>query len=140
MAWTYDSTHPSTRDEVRFYCGDKDSTDQLVADETIDAMLLAETNVMRCASLVCRHLAARFTRYADTVNGALSITDAAGRAKGFIDRAEDLERQAAQASGFHSVPKVGGVSRAQVDRLNDDSTAAQPSFKRGMFRNTRVGG
>jgi hypothetical protein len=76
MTWTYTSTDPSgtTRDQVRTYIGDTDSTDPLLTDEQI-AFALSEAGTVKASSaLAADWIAASFARKADKSMGDLSIT------------------------------------------------------------------
>jgi hypothetical protein len=142
VAWNYDPALSTDRDKVRFYAGDTDTSDQQAADETIDAILIAQPNVLLAARAVCLSRAAYFSRFASTANGALSITGAYSRAQGFEDRAKTLLAEATTASSRNARPMVGGVSVAQGERMDADTDAIPPMFRRGQFgfrSNTRRG-
>lgn len=128
MTWTYDGDPAANdRDEVRFLCGDTDSTDPQVTDEKIAYCVAAAGNNILAAAMVCESLAAQYARDVDVRNGPASES-ASQRAKQFKAQASDLRRRALS----FVKPKFGGQSIADKNTLNADSDVPQPYFRRGQ--------
>lgn len=128
MTWTY--TAPTTdRDKIRFLCGDTDTTDQLVTDEEIAYVLTTRTNLYLAAADVCEAVAAKYSRKADTSNGALSVS-ASQRSGQYATRAQELRARANSlgAPAFFA----GGQTVSGKDDLSADSDAVQPAFRVGQ--------
>lgn len=133
MSNTY-SNDPSTstKDEVRFYIGDVDSADWQLSDEEIAFLLSQESdNATRAAIRAARTLYARFTRLVDKTVGDLSISYSQ-RAKQYLDLISQLETQAALATNA-ARPYAGGISKTEKQRIEEDTDAVLPVFKRGMM-------
>jgi hypothetical protein len=134
MTWTYNEKLALSRDRIRFYSGDTDTTDQLMSDEEI-AFALSESgsNVKLAAALVCEVLAAEFARKADASVSDLSIS--------YSQRYNQLLRQAALLRATASrgaIPLAGGISVSRVAVADEDTDRVEPGFKRGMLDNPEV--
>ena len=98
MAWTYSGDPASTpRDKVRFLVGDTDTDNQLINDAEI-AFLIAEwgTDYYFVAIQACHAIAGKFQAKSDGSKsvGDLSIsTQYQAQAKGFIERAQNIQNQ-----------------------------------------------
>ena len=128
MTWTYDGDPTANdRDEVRFLCGDTDTTDQLVTDEEIAYAIADAGNNKLAAALVCEAIAASFARDVDVVNGPAQER-ASQRFAHFTAKAKTLRRR----GGSLVKPRFGGQSIADKRTLAADSDVPQPYFRRGM--------
>src|SRR4051812_24844476 len=117
MTWSYDpSTLTSNRtNQVRFLVGDTEVTDPLVQNEEIVFALTQRGSIYGAASIVCRTIAAKFSRLADTVDR--DLRDAlSSKAKAYAMRANEYEVQAKARSG--GMPYAGGISIA--DKVQQD--------------------
>lgn len=130
MTWSYNIALATEKDRVRFLAGDTDTADQQVSDEEIAGLLSLYGGAHRTAAAICRHLAARLGRYADTQIGQLRVSLSA-RARGFADRADELEAQAAVV-GSVPVPYAGGLSIADKQAREDNTDRVRPLFTRDM--------
>jgi len=128
MAFTYGGDPSnSNREAVRFWCGDTDSSDQLLADAEIDYILTLESKVIQAAATACEMIASKFAREADTKNGALSVK-ASQRAAAYEKRASLLRSKTNREVEVFA----GGLTVSGKDSLNESTTAVQPGFKTGQ--------
>jgi hypothetical protein len=129
MAWTYDVTQLATSSlfQVRFYCGDTDSTRQLVQDEEIEFVLLSQPSSPLAAAIVCDAVAAKLSQEADARAGDLSESSSQ-KAEAFRQRAKDLRQNAARLAK----PIFGGITKTQKENLERDTDLVQPSFRIGQ--------
>jgi hypothetical protein len=103
MAWTYSGNPASSSlDEVRFLCGDTDSTNQQISNEEI-SYLLSEWNsdAYTSAAFACEAIAGKYSSKSDYSRsvGDLSISTQFGAsAKTFLDRASRLRSTAMRAA------------------------------------------
>lgn len=99
MTWTYSGDPASTdNDAIRFLVGDTVSTDPLVENEEIAFALAQRGSTSGAAATICRSLAAKFAREADTHDDRLS-TSHSQRSNAFRRMAEDYEEKAALSAG-----------------------------------------
>jgi len=74
MAWSYDASLSTTRDQVRSMVGDTKSTDQQLQNETIEALLVdTGDNPTAAAVQAAKLIAANYSRQADKWVGDLKI-------------------------------------------------------------------
>lgn len=134
MTWSYDPTTLTTNktNQVRFLVGDTEVTDPLVQDEEIVFALSQRNSIYGAAAIVCRTIAAKFSRLADTVDR--DIRDAlSSKAKAYAMRANEYEVQAKARSG--ALPYAGGISIADKVTRELDLDRVPPSFNREMDTN-----
>jgi len=134
MTWSYDPSTlaTNTTNQVRFLVGDTEETDPLVQNEEIVFALSQRSSIYGAASIVCRTIAAKFSRLADTVDR--DLRDAlSSKAKAYAMRAQEYDTQAKGRSGV--MPYAGGISIADkvAQELNLDRVP--PSFNREMDTN-----
>lgn len=117
MAWSYDPSLTTDKDRARFYIGDTDQEDPLLSDEEIDALIELEGSPRKAAITALEHLAAKFSRQADTDNTGLAVS-ASQRAKAFAERAQELRKRLPQ----HQLVSmfVGGACNSPAFRLRQD--------------------
>ena len=128
MAFTYGGDPAnSNREAVRFWCGDTNSSDQLLADAEIDYLLTIETKIIECAATACEMIASKFARQADTENGELKVK-ASQRAKAYEARASMLRSRVNR----HTEVFAGGLTISGKDSLNESTSDVQPGFKVGQ--------
>jgi len=140
MTFTYDvddlgtTTASGRRNAVRFLVGDTDSTDVQVQDDEI-AFALTESsdNVYEAGAYCCRAIAAKYSRRVDTeLDGALSASYSDLHSH-YMALAENLESESKKQSGLGI--KAGGLSRATISVVRQDTDRVTPSFRRDRFRN-----
>ena len=122
----------STKDAVRFYIGDVDTSRPLLSDEEI-AFLLLGTNPVdtptQAAIQALRILSTKFAREADVTVGEISKSFSQ-ISKAFAERADALEEQLALQ---YAIPYFGGTSRSAKQALDADGDGVGPMFRIGQF-------
>ena len=132
MTWNYDDSLPTDKDMVRALIGDTDTTNQLVSDEFITAMLVTFPNTYNCAAAICDGLATKYARTSSISIDGLTVSGA-DRARMFRDLAANLRAQASQAaSGGLGVPVLTGVSISEMDSVDDDTDRPPSRIKVGQ--------
>lgn len=131
MTWTYDPSLPTDKDTVRFYVGDTDTNNQLVQDETIEAMLVLYPAPKMAAAVICRSLAAQFARDVNYKVGDVS-ENSSDIAKFYKDLADELDPHGLTQETPIALPSFGGRSLSEKETLNSDTDAVQPAFFRNM--------
>ena len=140
MTFTYDvddlgtTTASGRRNAVRFLVGDTDSTDVQVQDDEITfALAQSSDNVYEAGAYCCRAIAAKYSRRVDTeLDGALSASYSDLHAH-YMALAENLEAESKKQSGLGV--KAGGLSKADISVVRQDTDRVYPSFRRDRFRN-----
>jgi len=130
VAWTYTIAQIQTtpRFQVRFLCGDTDSTDPLLQDEEIDYLLTVYPNARDAAASACDAIASKFSRQADQSTGDIS-TSYSQRAKMYAERAATLRSAAGDRS---AVAYAGGISISDMSTDQNDTDVVQPAFTRNL--------
>ena len=140
MTFTYDfddlntTTATGRRNAVRFLVGDTDPLDVQVQDDEI-AFALTESgdNVYEAGAYCCRAIAAKYSRRVDTeLDGALSASYSDLHSH-YLALAESLEAESKKQSGLGV--KAGGLSKAAISVVRQDTDRVTPSFRRDRFRN-----
>lgn len=133
MAWTYNPAQLATSPlfQVRLLVGDTDTTDQLVADEEINYYLAQNPDsVTLAAAEVCEAISAKFARWTDaSVNGVSE--SASQKSERYSARAKELKQDAYSLA----LPVFGGITVAEQQAADQNSSMVQPSFKIGMNDN-----
>lgn len=134
MTWTYSVSQLATSSlmQVRYLMGDTKSTDQQVQDEEITFALTQRPSVYGGAATVCRALASRLAREADTVDKDLR-TVLSARSRAYLRMATDYEMQAAVRGG--ALPYAGGISVSDKQSRESNTDRVQPLFNIGMQDN-----
>lgn len=146
MAFSYDASNLNTTtasgrlNTVRLIMGDTDTTDQLIQNEEISfALSQNNNNVYYAASLVCRLVAAKFSRLVDTsLDNAISAKYST-RAKQYQQLALQIEAQAKKSSGKSIGVFAGGILKTDMGVANQDTNRVQPSFEIHQFDNVEAG-
>lgn len=131
--WTYSGDPTTTpKDAVRFLVGDTVEADPQVMDPEITFALTQRASPYGAAAVICRALAARLAREADTVDKDIRTT-LSQRSKAYLMMASDYEMQASFRSG--ASPYAGGISIADRSRQIGNTDRVQPNFNIGMTDN-----
>lgn len=146
MAWSYDASNLNTTtasgrlNTVRLIMGDTDTTDQLIQNEEISFSLSqSNNNVYYAASLVCRLVAAKFSRLVDTsLDNAISAKYST-RSKQYQQLALQIEAQAKKSSGKSIGVFAGGILKSDMLVNNEDTTRVKPTFGIHQFDNVEAG-
>ena len=134
MTWSYDPTTLSTNKtaQVRFLIGDTVQTSPQMQDEEIAFALTQRGSPYGAAADVCRALAAKLSREADTVDKDLR-TMLSSKASAYARRARDLEIQGKARGG--AMPYAGGISIADKVQKELDLDRVAPDFNKNMDTN-----
>ena len=128
MAATYDPTMTHTRDKVRFLIQDTIVASAILQDEEIDFMLTEYPNykmaAANCADVISSKMASAAQ---ERTIGNLKLVYA-DKAKKYAELANRLRMQASKVV----LPYAGGISKADKDTINQDTDRVEPSFRRGM--------
>ncbi len=127
MAWTYSTSLATDKDKVRFEIGDTDTTEQLLSDEEITALLASEGSVAAAAAKAAEGLAAKFSRLADRTVGNFSLS-MSQRSKMYWDLAKKLGAKA----GIWGVPTAGGWKLSDDEALNADEDRKRLTLRSGI--------
>ena len=131
MSWTFSESLAADRDIVRLKIGDTDTDDQLLSNETLDALLAIRADVILCSIDACRAILAKLARDIDRSAAGMS-----GSRAQKTQHYKDVLANLIKESGGETRVKVGGISKDASDTLNDDSDFEKPTFTIGM--NDRV--
>ena len=131
MAWSYDNALPTSRDRVRFRIGDIDTDRQLLANETIDALLATYgDSVLRVSVISVRSILALFARDVDrSVMGISGSVDEV--TQHYRALLLDLENEQTVEAGVYP-GAISIATRTALDTQNGGTYIA-PDFKLGMF-------
>lgn len=134
MTWTYNPAIIATDkvSQVRFLVGDTVVTDPQVENEEIAFALTQRTSIYGAAAIVCRSLASKLSRQADTVDKDLRTT-LSSRAKAYSARAIGYEVQANARGG--GMPYAGGISVADKIAQENNPDRVPPAFTIDMDDN-----
>lgn len=138
MSWSY-SEDPSSSDldEVRFWLGDTDESDQLLSDEEIQFIIdnWAETtgSNLYAASVAAENVASKFAREVMVSADGVSVSIEMLQQK-FNDLAMSLRDQY-KARGATGLPAASGT----LFNESFDSSIKALSFGKGMHDNIRGG-
>ena len=127
MSWSFDDSLSTDRDKVRLKCGLTDTDDQLLSNETIDALLVIRPDITLCSIDCVRAVLAKLAR--DIDRSAVGMS--ASRSQK-ITHYEGVLRNLVKESGGEARMKVGGISKDAADTLRDDTDFIKPSFSVGM--------
>lgn len=141
MAWSYDETDLGTGtasarlNAVRLLVGDTDVNDQQTSnEEIIFALAQTNNNVYYAAGWSARTIAAQYARrVTQELDGALSA-NYSDLLNHYTSLAETLEHQGKKSGAVVGV-KAGGISKAAVENVRENTDRIKPSFRRDGFRN-----
>lgn len=130
MSWSFDDSLATDRDNVRLLIGDTDNTDQQFSDETIDALLAAQT-VYDTASRLVSNLIAKYARKAQMSMGSLSISYNQ-LVENYKSLLAVIQGQASKRRSF--LVYGGGLSKTDKELVQSDTDRVKPSFTRNLHR------
>lgn len=141
MAWSYDATNLGTNTEpqrinsVRLLVGDTNTNDQQVQNEEIVFALSQNGNgIYYAAAWIARSIASLYARKVDTqLDGALQASYS-DLQEHYLKLADQLEYQGKTSGGSVGVI-AGGISKATVEAVRENTDRIKPSFTRDRFRN-----
>lgn len=124
------ASHSPTVDEVREELGSPSTAD--ISDLTLQRLIDEEKTLYGAAYRAAEILARKFSFKADIALGDYreAFSD---RAKRWQELAAELRRKAAV---YGATPYVGGISKADKERIESDADRPEPDFRRGMWDNS----
>ena len=132
MAWTYGADPAnSTRDAVRLFLGDTDSTDQQLSDSEINYFISLFPTTYAAAAMAARAVAAKYARLVSKSVGDLRI-EYQQRQASYAAIAVSLDEQAGAAGAS---PYLGGLTLADKESNSENTALVQPDFIRDLFDN-----
>ena len=132
MAWTYGAGPAnSTRDAVRLFLGDTDSTDQQLSDSEINYFISLFPTTYAAAAMAARAVAAKYARLVSKSVGDLRI-EYQQRQASYAAIAVRLDEQAGAAGAS---PYLGGLTLADKESNSENTALVQPDFIRDQFDN-----
>tara|TARA_R100000655_G_scaffold85285_1_gene124943 strand:+ start:25099 stop:25548 length:450 start_codon:yes stop_codon:yes gene_type:complete len=130
MSWSYDASLSTNRDKVRLKIGDIDTADQLLSNETLDALLTEHNSDILLTSIsAVRAIIASYTRTVARSAAGMSA-DTTVFFSHYQELLADLLKQNRGNSGARY---SGSFSRSRHDTINDDSDFVKPDFRRGEY-------
>ena len=131
MSWTYSDALTTDRDKLRFRIGDVDTNDQLLSNETLDALLDTRASPILAAIDAVEGILAKFAREID--RSALGLGGPRSQKTQFYrDLLKELRAEAAR--GDTSI-FFGGGSVSEKESNLDDSDAPVTPFRIDQFKN-----
>lgn len=131
MAWTYDPSLSTEKDQVRFKSGDTNANDKLVQDETIQALLNSGLSVHSAAIATVRGILASL---ANTAVDRSAVGISASKSQRF-SHFEAILRDLEGGGGGLPMPAFGGQSYSDRDTLEADTDFPGSPFGRGRDDN-----
>lgn len=131
MTTGYDPTTDEI-DAVRFLVGDTVSPFQL-SDLEVSFALDQNSNIYGAAAICARALAARYARRVDTKFETVESKYSQLR-DSYEQLARSLEQQA-KKRGALGAPIAGGITKSEVELVNDNLDRVRPFFYDNMFNN-----
>lgn len=133
MAWDFDATLATDKDRVRLKIGDINSADELLQNETIQAILDQGKSVVGTSIECINAIIALLSRDTDRSNVGMSTTRSQK-----IAHYEILLKNLKAENALGAAPKFGGTSDSEKDTLEDDADFRSSPFSRDRNDNRRV--
>ncbi len=115
--------------------GDTDSSDKLLQDDEVSALVSIYGNKFRAMIAACRAIAAKLARKAvDTTVGDLR-SQLSQQYDHYMDLAERFESE----YGLRVKPFAGGISVSGKEAVEDDTDRVKPSFTMGGYDHSGAG-
>ena len=130
MTWTYDTTLSTDLAKVRLLIGDTDTDNQLYSDEEIEGALDLFGNIYMAAAALADGLSARFAQSNSITVDGLQVSSG-DMANAYAALAKRLRALAASAPGALGTPFVGGISKSEIESVEDDTDRIESRFKVG---------
>ena len=123
MAWSFDESLSTNRDKVRLKIGDTNTNDQILANETIDALLTEHSSDVMLTTISCvRAIIAKFSR--ELSRGAIGMSaDMTVFVAHYQDLLSDLIKQNRGNSG---VRYKSAFSDSRKETIESDDDYIQP--------------
>jgi len=131
MTWSYDDSLPTDRDKVRFRIGDTDSEEELLSNETLDALLVIRNDVVLASIDAVQAILAKFAREID--RQALGLGGPRSQKTTHYENLLKVLR--AEADKGSTGVFYGGATIAAKQAALADTTKPQPPFRIDQFNN-----
>tara|TARA_R100001510_G_C7603420_1_gene169305 strand:- start:355 stop:759 length:405 start_codon:yes stop_codon:yes gene_type:complete len=131
MTWSYNENLSTDRDKVRFRIGDTDTDDQLLSNETIDALLVIRNDVVLASIDSVQAILAQFAREID--RQALGLGGPRSQKTTHYENLLKILR--AEADKGATGVFYGGATIAEKDDALADTTKPRPPFRLNQFNN-----
>jgi len=131
MTWSYDDSLPTDRDKVRFRIGDTDSEEELLSNETLDALLVIRDDVVLASIDAVQAILAKFAREID--RQALGLGGPRSQKTTHYENLLKVLR--AEADKGSTGVFYGGATIAAKQAALADTTKPQPPFRIDQFNN-----
>ena len=130
MSWSFNDELPTDRDKVRLKIGDTNTDDQLLSNETIDALLDEHSDDVMLSTISCiRAIIAKFSR--NLSRGAIGMSaDLTVQVAHYQQLLADLIRA---NRGNSDARYKGSFSYDRQETIEDDSDFKRPAFKSGQW-------
>tara|TARA_R100001086_G_scaffold244873_1_gene175133 strand:+ start:330 stop:773 length:444 start_codon:yes stop_codon:yes gene_type:complete len=129
MSWSFNESLTNNRDKVRLKIGDTDTNDQILSNETIDALLTEHSSDIMLTTISCvRAIIAKYSR--NMTRGAIGLTaDMTVFVTHYQELLSDLIKQNRGNSG---VRFAGGFSDSRKETIESDDDFIRPFASVGM--------
>ena len=131
MTWSYNENLSTDRDKVRFRIGDTDTDDQLLSNETIDALLVIRNDVVLASIDSVQAILAKFAREID--RQALGLGGPRSQKTTHYENLLKILR--AEADKGATGVFYGGATIADKEDALADTTKPRPPFRLDQFNN-----
>jgi hypothetical protein len=131
MTWSYDDSLPTDRDKVRFRIGDTDSEEELLSNETLDALLVIRDDVVLASIDAVQAILAKFAREID--RQALGLGGPRSQKTTHYENLLKVLR--AEADKGSTGVFYGGATIAAKNAALADTTKPRPPFRIDQFNN-----
>lgn len=131
MTWSYDDSLPTDRDKVRFRIGDTDSEEELLSNETLDALLAIRNDVVLASIDAVQAILAKFAREID--RQALGLGGPRSQKTTHYENLLKVLR--AEADKGSTGVFYGGATIAAKNAALADTTKPRPPFRIDQFNN-----
>ena len=131
MSWSYSDSLSTDRDRLRFRIGDVDTNDQLLSNETLDALLTARPDPTLAAIDAIEGILAKFARELD--RGSLGLGGSRSQKTQFYrDLLKELRAEAARGD---TGAFFGGGSVSGKETIREDEDKPLTPFRLNQFDN-----
>ena len=131
MSWSYSDSLSTDRDRLRFRIGDVDTNDQLLSNETLDALLTARPDPTLAAIDAIEGILAKFAREID--RGSLGLGGSRSQKTQFYrDLLKELRAEAARGD---TGAFFGGGSVSGKETIREDEDKPLTPFRLNQFDN-----
>ncbi|MAB56865.1 MAG: hypothetical protein CL524_04870 [Aequorivita sp.] len=130
MSWSYSESLGSNLDKVRLKLGDTVSTDQLLSNETINALLTEHNQDIDLATIsCCRAIIAQFNRTIDRSGAGMNANRSI-----IVENYRQLLGELLKLNRGNSGARYdGSFSRSRKETIEDDSDFILPSGRESEF-------